>query len=103
MYWNTEGLQEDFIVLREKLDDVLTTHIWHGEDMYRFKELTNSTNREHYVLGYSKSRIQHEQTADLLTIYLDKFEKLISRFNELLEQEKSALSHADQSEDNTHN
>ncbi|MEX6127172.1 MULTISPECIES: type II toxin-antitoxin system toxin TscT [Staphylococcus] len=103
MKCNQEDLLCEFEVLKGKFSDVLTIHDWHGDDMFRFKKLKNNSAIEHYVLGYNESRIQHEQTADLLTMYLNEFEKLISRFNDLLEQEKSVLSHADESEDNTHN
>lgn len=103
MNWNKEDLLCEFEVLKDKINDVLTAHTWHGDDMYRFKGLKNNNAREHYVLGYNESRIQHEQTTDLLTMYLERFDSLIAQFSKLLEQENSALSHADQSEDNTHN
>ncbi|MCD8899428.1 DUF1474 family protein [Staphylococcus gallinarum] len=101
MDWNQEDLLCEFEVLKEKISDVLTIHNWHGEDNFRFTKLKNNSAINHYVLGYEESRIHFEQTKDLLTMYLDRFEKLICRFNKLLEQEKSALSQGDQTKDNT--
>ncbi|MGO3049784.1 MAG: type II toxin-antitoxin system toxin TscT [Staphylococcus sp.] len=103
MKWNQEDLLCEFEVLKGKFSDVLTIHDWHGDDMFRLKKLKDNSAIEHYVLGYNESRIQHEQTADLLTMYLNEFEKLISRFNELLEQEKSASSKASKQKDDTQN
>ncbi|HHQ1838323.1 TPA: type II toxin-antitoxin system toxin TscT [Acinetobacter baumannii] len=83
MNWNKEDLLCEFEILKDKINDVLTTHIWHGEDMYRFKELKNSYDKEHYTLGYNESRIQHEHTTELMLVYLERFDKLIENFRVL--------------------
>lgn len=89
MNWNQKDLICEFELLKEKIDDVLTTHIWHGADMYRFKDLKNSAAREHYTLGYNESRIQHEHTTELMQVYLQRFDDLIKEFK-ALDIEKSA-------------
>lgn len=83
MNWNQKDLICEFELLKEKIDDVLTTHIWHGDDMYRFKDLKNSAAREHYTLGYNESRIQHEHTTELMQVYLQRFDDLIKEFKAL--------------------
>mgnify|MGYP002655953488 CR=1 FL=1 len=89
MNWNTEDLICEFEILKDKIDDVLTTHIWHGDDMYRFKDLKNSAAREHYTLGYNESRIQHEHTTELMLAYLKQFDDLIENFK-VLDIEKAS-------------
>ncbi|WP_192945144.1 type II toxin-antitoxin system toxin TscT [Staphylococcus cohnii] len=83
MNWNQKDLICEFEILKDKIDDVLTTHIWHGDDMYRFKDLKNSAAREHYTLGYNESRIQHEHTTELMQVYLQRFDDLIKEFKAL--------------------
>lgn len=83
MNWNTEDLLEDFIVLREKIDDVLTTHIWHGDDTFTKRELETKLDMERYAIGYVQSRIQHEHTTELMLVYLKQFDDLIENFKAL--------------------
>ncbi|SCT27263.1 type II toxin-antitoxin system toxin TscT [Staphylococcus caeli] len=103
MNWNKEDLLCEFEVLKDKINDVLTAHTWHGDDMYRFKDLTNNNAREHYVMGYIESRIQHEQTTDLLTMYLERFDSLTAQFSKLLEKEKNASPQAGKQNDDAQN
>ncbi|MES3642382.1 DUF1474 family protein [Staphylococcus saprophyticus] len=83
MNFNQKDLICEFELLKEKFDDVLTAHVWHGDDMYRFKELKNSYDKEHYTLGYNESRIQHEHTTELMQVYLRRFDDLIKDFKAL--------------------
>lgn len=88
----------DLEVLKDKLDDVVATHYWHGDYMYSARELKTKDEKLTYAYGYIENRIHHEQTNDLLTTYLEQLDKLLVKFK-LLEQEK-ALSPDDQIEDN---
>ncbi|WP_426456878.1 type II toxin-antitoxin system toxin TscT [Staphylococcus cohnii] len=83
MNWNQKDLICEFELLKDKMDDVVTAHVWHGDDMYRFKELKNSYDKEHYTLGYNESRIQHEHTTELMQVYLQRFDDLIKDFKAL--------------------
>lgn len=83
MNWNTEDLLEDFIVLREKLDDVLTAQCWHGEDMFIKKRLETKDEMMQYALGYNVSRINFEHTTELMLVYLKQFDDLIENFKAL--------------------
>ncbi len=83
MNWNQKDLICEFELLKEKIDDVITTHVWHGDEMYRFKNLKNSAAREYYTLGYNESRIQHEHTTELMQVYLQRFDDLIKEFKAL--------------------
>lgn len=99
MNFNQKDLICDFEVLKGKIDDVLTVHNWFGDHMFNKKELTTKGERMTYAIGYNESRIQHEQTAELMMMYQERFENLIEQFK-ALDIEKNALSTADQSEDN---
>lgn len=87
----------DLEIIKEKLDDVVVAHSYFGDDMFAFRDRPKGQQAAYYVAGYDESRIHHEQTTDLLTMYLKQFDDLIKKFHEI---EKNALSHADQSEDN---
>lgn len=83
MNWDQKDLIYDFEVLKGKIDDVLTVHNWFGDDMFNKKELTTKDERMTYAMGYSESRIQHEQTAELMMMYQERFENLIEQFKNL--------------------
>jgi hypothetical protein len=89
----------DLEVLKDKLDDLLAAHNYFGDEMFAYRDLSTKEQASYYAAGYKQSRIHHEQTNDLLTMYLEQFDKLLVKFK-LLEQEKNALSHGDQTEDN---
>lgn len=88
----------DLEALKDKLDDLLAAHYWHGDYMYSARELKTQDEKLTYAYGYNENRIHHEQTNDLLTMYLKEFDELLVKFK-LLEQEK-ALSPDNQIEDN---
>ncbi|RIO40026.1 type II toxin-antitoxin system toxin TscT [Staphylococcus saprophyticus] len=83
MNFNQKDLISEFVVLKEKIDDVLTVHNWHGEDMFINKRLETKDEMMRYALGYNESRIQHEQTAELMLVYLKQFDDLIENFKAL--------------------
>lgn len=89
MNWEQKNLLSDIELIKSKIDDVLTTHVWHGEDMYKKNELTTKEERMLYAYGYEENRIQHEQTTDLLTMYLKQLDESLVKFK-LLEQEKAS-------------
>lgn len=99
MNWKKRDLISEFVVLKEKLDDVLTAQCWHGEDMFIKKHLETKDEMMRYALGYNESRINFEHTTELMLAYLKQFDNLIENL-ETLDIEKNALSHDDQTEDN---
>lgn len=99
MNWNQKQLLAEFCLLREKIDDVVTAHCWHGDDMFTARELETKDEMMSYALGYVESRIQHEHTTELMMAYLKQFDDLIENLKEL-GIEKNALSRSDQTEDN---
>lgn len=83
MNWNQKQLLAEFCLLREKIDDVITAHCWHGDDMFTARELESKDEMERYVSGYAESRIQHEHTTELMMAYLKHFDDLLEKFRNL--------------------
>lgn len=40
MNWNQKDLICEFELLKEKIDDVVTAHVWHGDEMFTKRDLT---------------------------------------------------------------
>lgn len=89
----------DLEVLKDKLNDVVATHYWHGDYMYLARELKTKDEKLTYAYGYIENRIHHEQTNDLLTMYLKQFDELLVKFK-LLEQEKALSENFAEESDN---
>ncbi|WP_210127105.1 DUF1474 family protein [Staphylococcus sp. GDY8P73P] len=83
MNWNQKDLICEFELLKEKIDDVITTHVWHGDEMFTKRDLTTKEEMMTYAIGYNESRIQHEHTTELMQVYLQRFDDLIKEFKAL--------------------
>ena len=83
MKFEMNNLISEFEMLKSKLDDVITTHVWHGDDMYTKYELKTKDEMMLYAIGYTQNRIQHQQTTDLLQMYINKFNDLIEEFKSI--------------------
>lgn len=93
MNWNQKDLICEFESLKEKIDDVVTAHVWHGHEMFTKRDLTTKDEKIRYAIGYNESRIQHEHTTELMLAYLKQFEKLIEDFKALdIEKASSVMS-----------
>lgn len=88
----------DLEVLKDKLEDLYTTHAWHGDEVFTKPTIHTQEDCTHYLLSYSESRIQHSQHSDLLHMYLKEFDSLLERFKKL--DKKETLSESDQTTDN---
>lgn len=99
MNFNQKNLICEFELLKEKIDDVLTAHVWHGDEMFTKRDLTTKDERMRYAIGYNESRIQHEHTTELMQVYLRRFDDLIKDFKALdIEKASSDESLATESE-----
>ena len=83
MNWNQKDLICELELLKEKIDDVVTAHVWYGDEMFTKRDLTTKDEKMRYAIGYNESRIQHEHTTELMLAYLKQFEKLIEDFKAL--------------------
>ncbi|MFH4935618.1 DUF1474 family protein [Staphylococcus cohnii] len=89
MNWKQKDLICEFTVLREKFDDVLSAQCWHGEDVFIKRRLETKEEMMEYALNYNESRINYEQTTELMLSYLKQFDKLIENLK-VLEIEKAS-------------
>lgn len=98
MNWEQKNILSDLEILKEKLEDLYTTHAWHFDDIYIKREIQTQEETSRYLMGYSENRIQHTQHSDLLHMYLKEFDSLLERFKKL--DKKETLSESDQTTDN---
>ncbi|MCD8887927.1 DUF1474 family protein [Staphylococcus arlettae] len=92
----------DIEVIKEKIDDIVVVHGWFVDEFFRSNTLQNTTEIQNYGLGYKEHRIHNSQMLDLMSMYQKELDEKFKQFKKVLENEKSVLSHTDQSEDNTH-
>lgn len=98
MNWEIKNLMCDLKILKEKFEDLKGIHGWHFEEFYQH-EPNHILNKDDVIeegLSYHERRIHNDQMFDLLLLYTEKFDELITRFDAL----EKASSFADQSQDN---
>ena len=61
MNWEQKNILSDLEILKEKLEDLYTTHAWHFDDIYIKREIQTQEETSRYLMGYSENRIQHTQ------------------------------------------
>lgn len=90
MNFEQRNILDDLEVLKDKLDDLFTTHAWHGDDVFIKSRLETKEELLIYSSSYVENRIHHEQHSELLRIYVKELDNLIDRFKE--EDKKEASS-----------
>lgn len=89
----------DLEVLKERIDDVVTSFVWFNDE-YFTHEPNHVLNKEdilNHGYRYHEHRIKNAQTIDLMMMYQKEFSELIKRFKELDKKEAYSIS-TDQSE-----
>lgn len=89
----------DLEVVKEKIDDVITTFTWFDDEYFTHepKHVLNKDEILAHGYRYHEHRMQNAQTIDLMCMYLKEFDSLLERFKELDKKEASSIS-TDQSE-----
>lgn len=92
MSWKIRNLMCDIEVVKEKIDDVITSFAWFDEEYFTHEPKHVLSKDEILAHGYRyhEHRIQNTQTIDLMCMYLKEFDSLLERFIEL--DKKDALS-----------
>ena len=90
----------DLEVVKEKIDDVITSFTWFNDEYFTHepKHVLNKDEILAHGYRYHEHRIQNTQTIDLMCMYLKEFDSLLERFKEL--DKKETLSESDQTTDN---
>lgn len=90
----------DLAVVKDKIDDVITTFTWFDDEYFTHepKHVLNKDEILAHGFRYHEHRMQNAQTIDLMCMYLKEFDSLLERFKEL--DKKETLSESDQTTDN---
>lgn len=90
----------DLEVVKEKIDDVITSFTWFNDEYFTHepKHVLNKDEILAHGYRYHEHRIQNTQTIDLMCMYLKEFDSLLERFKGL--DKKETLSESDQTTDN---
>ncbi|MBM0847744.1 uncharacterized protein DUF1474 [Staphylococcus epidermidis] len=79
----------DLEIVKEKIDDVITSFTWFDDEYFTHEPNHVLTEKEIYTHGwkYHEMRIKNTQTIDLMCMYLKEFDNLLERFKELDKKE----------------
>lgn len=85
MNWEIRDLFSDLEIVKEKIEDLKTTHFWFDEEYFKNASshpLTKEQVLEH-GLKYREHAIHNTQHLDLLGLYLNKFDDILKKFHEI--------------------
>ena len=99
MSWEIRNLMCDIEVVKEKIDDVITSFAWFDEEYFTHEPKHVLSKDEILAHGYRyhEHRIQNTQTIDLMCMYLKEFDSLLEQFKELDKKETFSIP-SDQTE-----
>ncbi|MGC7744430.1 type II toxin-antitoxin system toxin TscT [Staphylococcus epidermidis] len=85
MSWEIRNLMCDIEVVKEKIDDVITSFTWFDEEYFTHEPKHVLSKDEILAHGYRyhEHRIQNTQTIDLLIMYQKEFNEVIERFKKI--------------------
>ena len=97
MSWEIRNLMCDIEVVKEKLEDVATTHTWFVDERFTKRTLKTKEEVVNYGLAYNEHRIHNEQVTELMLSYLEELEGLMNKYKEI-EKASSDVSLATESD-----
>lgn len=97
MSWEIKNLMSDIEVVKEKLEDVATTHTWFVDERFTKRSLKTKEEVVNYGLAYNEHRIHNEQVTELMLSYLEELEGLMNKYKEI-EKASSDVSLATESD-----
>ena len=85
MNWEIRDLFSDLEVVKEKIEDLKTTHGWFHEEYFKYASSHPLTKEQVLEHGYKyrEHAIHNTQHLDLLGLYLKEFDELIKKFQEI--------------------
>ena len=83
MNWEIKNLMCDIEVVKEKLEDVATTHTWFVDERFTKRSLKTKEEVVNYGLAYNEHRIHNEQVTELMLSYLEELDGFIKKFQEI--------------------
>ncbi|MBM0812571.1 type II toxin-antitoxin system toxin TscT [Staphylococcus epidermidis] len=97
MSWEIRNLMCDIEVVKEKLEDVATTHTWFVDERFTKRSLKTKEEVVNYGLAYNEHRIHNEQITELMLSYLKELDGLMNKYKEI-EKASSDVSLATESD-----
>ena len=97
MSWEIRNLMCDIEIVKEKLEDVATTHTWFVDERFTKRSLKTQEEVVNYGLAYNEHRIHNEQVTELMLSYLKELEGLMNKYKEI-EKASSDVSLATESD-----
>ncbi|EBQ5921334.1 DUF1474 family protein [Salmonella enterica subsp. enterica serovar Typhi] len=85
MNWELRNLLCDLEIVKQKIDDVVTSFAWFDENYFKYEGhhvLTKEQILEHGY-KYHDMRIKNTQTIDLMLMYLKEFDNLLDEFKKI--------------------
>lgn len=80
-----KNILNDIEIIKEKIDDVVTSFVWFDEEYFTHnpKHVLNKDEILAHGYRYHEHRIQNTQTIDLMFMYLKEFDSLLEQFKKL--------------------
>ncbi|NDP75453.1 type II toxin-antitoxin system toxin TscT [Staphylococcus aureus] len=97
MNWEIKDLMCDIEVVKEKLEDVATTHTWFVDGRFTKRSLKTKEEVVNYGLAYNEHRIHNEQVTELMLTYLEELDGLMNKFHEI--EKASSENFGEESDD----
>ena len=85
MNWEIRDLFDDLAVVKQKIENLKTTHTWFDEEYFKYESNHTLTKEQilEYGYEYREHAIHNTQHLDLLGLYLKEFDELIKKFQEI--------------------
>lgn len=79
------NLFSDLEVLKDRFEDLKNSHAWHFDERYPY-ETNHVLNKDELIregFSYHERRIHDDQMVDLLHLYLQHFDEILEKFQEI--------------------
>ncbi|PTJ22257.1 pathogenicity island protein [Staphylococcus simulans] len=73
----------DIEVIKEKFEDLKSTHGWFISDAFPYNQLDTMEDVKNHGRRYVEQRIHCEQLFDLMHTYIEQFDEVIQKFHEI--------------------
>lgn len=85
MNWELRNLLCDLEIVKEKINDVVTSFVWFDEEYFKYAGHHVLTKEDilNHGYRYHEHRIKNSHTIDLMLMYQKEFDELIERFKEI--------------------
>ncbi|MEJ7487764.1 pathogenicity island protein [Staphylococcus sp. AOAB] len=85
MNLEVSNLFSDLEVLKDRFEDLKDSHSWHFDKRYSH-ETNHILNKDELIrdgLSYHERRIHNDQMIDLLRLYIEQFDNILEKFQEI--------------------